>query len=180
MRIISGIYKGRRFSPPKKFRARPTTDLAKESLFNILDNYIYYEDTSVLDLFTGTGSISYEFASRGCKDIVAVDIDYKCVDFINKTIIKLNTISIQVIRANTFLYLQNCNRKFDIVFADPPYDLNRIEEIPDFVFSNQLLNEGGQLIVEHPGNVSFESHPKFKQRRIYSRVNFTFFESVIL
>ena len=174
MRINSGIYKGRKLYPPKNLPVRPTTDKAKEALFNILNNEFYFEDLAVLDLFSGTGNISYEFASRGCNPVTAVDADFRCIRFINDTITLLNA-PIKAVRANVFSYLNTINNRFDIIFADPPYNLDRINEIPDAIFNNDLLNPEGLLVVEHSADTDFSKHPFYNETRIYSKVNFSFF-----
>ena len=150
MRIVSGIYKGRRLTAPKKLPVRPTTDMAKEALFNILNNRYYFDELSVLDLYAGTGNISYEFASRGCKDIISVDKDFGCIKFINKTSEDFE-MPIQTVKSDVIKYLENCNFKFNIIFADPPYNFTQetFEALPKLVFSNNLLNENGLLIIEH-------------------------------
>ena len=153
MRIISGSHRGRQIFPDKSFSARPTTDFAKENLFNVLTNYMDLEDISALDLFSGTGSISYEFASRGAREIVS--IEHKTVVFIDCK--KLN------------------GRKFDLIFADPPYTLDKIDDIPAAIFDNELLAENGIAIIEHPANTDFASHPRFSEHRRYGSVNFSLF-----
>ena len=177
MRIVSGKYKGRRINPPKNFKARPTTDFAKENLFNILNNNFDFSELSVLDLFSGTGSISYEFASRGCISVVSIESNFKYNAFIKKTIEELGFNQIQAIKSNAFIYVKACRNKFDIVFADPPYDLKEIESIPDFIFKHQILNKGGWLIVEHGDKTSFNKHAGFVELRKYGGVNFSIFEN---
>ncbi|MFO8020832.1 MAG: 16S rRNA (guanine(966)-N(2))-methyltransferase RsmD [Perlabentimonas sp.] len=176
MRIVSGSYKGRVISPPKSFRARPTTDTAKEGLFNILNNNFYFEDISVLDLFSGTGSISFEFASRGCNSIHLIEINSSHFRFINSVINKLGIESIRPIRTDAFKFLKSCKNKFDIIFADPPYDLNGIEQIPEIVFSRNLLNNNGWLILEHSNHQNFSENPHFTETRKYGNVNFSLFK----
>ena len=177
MRIVSGKYKGKRFSPPKNLKARPTTDVAKEALFDILNNRIDYEETRVLDMFGGTGSISLEFASRGCPSITLLEMNATNYLFIKKTIAELKADEISAIKGDTFKYVERCASKFDLVFADPPYDHPRLKEIPDIVFQHDLLNDEGILILEHPKDFSFESHPNFLEHRKYGHVNFTFFKN---
>ena len=176
MRIISGTYKGRHINPPKNITARPTTDFAKESLFNLLTNRIDYEDCSVLDLFSGTGSISFEFVSRGVRDVIAVELAHTQQNFIIATSKALGIRNLTVIRADVFKYLRSCAIKFDIIFADPPYTLDNIPEIPDIIFENQLLTDNGWLILEHSANNDFTSHPHFVEHRVYGNVNFSFFQ----
>ena len=175
MRIIRGTHGGRKILAPANLPVRPTTDLAKESLFNILDNHVYFEDLDVLDLFAGTGSISYEFASRGSKSILAVDIHPRCVKFIAETATRLNFSQLKPIRTSAMGFLQHCTAKFDLVFADPPYDLEGIEEIAKIVIERDLLKEKGWLIIEHDKSHDFSSYPGFDQLRNYGKVNFSFF-----
>lgn len=176
MRIISGEYKGKRLSPPKNLPVRPTTDFAKEGLFNVLQNRLYFEDISVLDLFAGTGNISLEFASRGCKSVKSVDLNFKCVDFIKKTAKSLNFEQLLAYKSNVFKFLTSNKESFDLVFADPPYDLEEIESIPNFVFENNKLKEDGILIVEHSKSTDFSNHERFTETRKYGNVNFSFFK----
>lgn len=177
MRIISGKYKGRMIHPPKRLPVRPTTDFAKESLFNILNNQIDFESTKVLDLFCGTGNIAYEFISRGCPDITCIDINYECCNFVKKTFQELSAENAKVIKMNVFSFLKNNLSRYDLVFADPPYDLPELKTIPDLVFENKMLNEGGIFILEHGEYNDFTLHPHFKEHRKYGNVNFTFFSS---
>jgi len=176
MRIVSGSYKGRIISPPKNFRARPTTDTAKEGLFNILNNNFYFEDISVLDLFSGTGSISFEFASRGCNNIHLIENNSSHYRFINSMINKLGIESIRPIKTDAFKFLKDCKNQFDIIFADPPYDLCGIEEIPEIVFTRNLLNDNGWLILEHSSQHSFSGNNHFSETRKYGNVNFSLFK----
>lgn len=177
MRIISGKQKGRIIDPPKNLRARPTTDFAKENLFNVISSIWDIEGLSVLDLFSGTGSISYEFASRGAASVISVEINGIHNNYIKNTAEKFGFHNIYAIKANSFLYLKSCLKKFDLIFADPPYDIEGIETIPELVFDNDLLNEGGWLIVEHSKNTDFSGHPYFVQKRSYGSVNFSIFEA---
>ncbi len=177
MRIVSGKYGGRRLHPPSNLPVRPTTDLAKESLFNILNNIISFEGISVLDLFAGTGSISFEFISRGCSDAIAIDMDGRCITFIVKTCQEFNIENMRAYKTDAFSFIKRSSKKFDLVFADPPYDLKAIKDIPDKIFECELLNSGGLLILEHPGNYDFSKHPKFDQHRNYGKVNFSFFKA---
>lgn len=178
MRIVSGIYKSRKINPPANLPVRPTTDMAKEALFNILNNNFYFDEITVLDLFSGTGNISYEFASRGCENITAVDINSKCVNFTEEVIQKLDIKGFQTVRADVFLYLKKHKSKFDIIFADPPYDLEEYQKIPEIVFENELLNPNGWLIIEHPISVNFSRHEHFKEIRKYGKVHFSIFETI--
>lgn len=175
MRIIRGSHRGRKITAPSSLPVRPTTDLAKESLFNILDNHIYFEDIRVLDLYAGTGSISYEFASRGSQYVVSVDIDPGCVRFISETATKLGFSGLKAIRSSAIGFLCHCTEKFDLIFADPPYDLEGIEEVIHMVFDRQLMNDDGWLIIEHAREKDFSTLPYFFQHRNYGKVNFTFF-----
>lgn len=175
MRIISGSLRGRRLNPPANLPVRPTTDMARESLFNILNNYVDYEDCSVMDLFAGTGAVSVEFVSRGVKDVTSVDINNSCTDYIKTVVSQLGIYNMHVVRADVFDLLKRAYKTFDIIFADPPYALRDLERLPDMVFERNLLNEDGIFILEHPREFSFESHPHFWQHRAYGKVNFTFF-----
>ncbi len=176
MRIIGGIHKGFRFVPPKKTPARPTTDIAKEGLFNVLNNRYYFDDLKVLDLFGGTGNISYEFASRGCEDITSVELDRKNVEFIKQIAQKLE-MPIHVIRGDVFKFMEKTTAQFDLIFAGPPYPLKTLATIPDKVFEHQLLKEDGILIMEHNPNHNFEDHPKYVEHRKYGTTIFCFFQN---
>lgn len=175
MRIIGGIYKSHRFYPPKKIPARPTTDIAKEGLFNVLFNYFDFEDLSVLDLFGGTGSISYEFASRHCADITLVERDRRSVQFIKETVKKYE-MPIKVLQMDVFKFIQSSQQQFKLIFAGPPYPLKTLSTIPDQIFQHQLLQEGGWLILEHNPNHNFDDHPKFHFKRNYGTTIFSIFE----
>lgn len=175
MRIIAGKLRGRRLNPPTNLPVRPTTDMARESLFNILNNYVDYEECSVMDLFAGTGAVSIEFISRGAREVTSIDINNACTEFIKSTARQLNLDNIHVVRADVFDLLKRANRKFDIVFADPPYALNDLAQLPDLVFGSDVLTDDGIFVLEHPKEFSFEEHPKFWQHRAYGKVNFTFF-----
>lgn len=175
MRIIRGTHRGRKITAPSNLPVRPTTDLAKESLFNILDNHIYFEDLRVLDLYAGTGSISYEFASRGSQQVIAVDLHPRCVRFISETATQLGFSQVKAVRSSSIGFLAHSHEKFDLIFADPPYELEGIEEVISLVFEKQMLNDGGWLIIEHSQNKDFSSFPFFSQHRNYGKVNFSFF-----
>lgn len=176
MQIISGTHKGKVIFPDKNFRARPTTDFAKENLFNVLNNYIDIEGAVVLDLFSGTGSISYEFASRGAERIVSVELNYNHYSFIKKTIVQLGFKNINVFKTDVFIACKKLKgQSFDIIFADPPYDLEKIMDIPAAIFDNELLAPDGLAIIEHPGTVDFSSAPFFSEHRQYGSVNFSIF-----
>ncbi len=174
MRIISGSHRGRQIFPDKNFSARPTTDFAKENLFNILTNYIDFEEIRVLDLFSGTGSISYEFASRGAQEIIAVEANYKHYAFILKTAKELGFKNMKIYKTDVFIACKKLKgQKFDIIFADPPYNLDKIQEIPATIFDNDLLGENGIAIIEHPERIQFSTHPRFSEHRQYGSVNFS-------
>ncbi|MEE1099817.1 MAG: RsmD family RNA methyltransferase [Alistipes sp.] len=176
MRIISGQYKGRAINPPKNLRARPTTDFAKENLFNVLGNIIDFEECDVLDLFSGTGSISYEFASRGVKSITSVEINGVHHNFIKQTAKQLGITNLYALKANAFLYLKSCTKKFDIIFSDAPYDLENSEEVIELTLKHDLLKEDGFLVFEHSKGKDFSTHPNFWQQRSYGSVQFSFFK----
>lgn len=179
MRIISGTYKGKRLIAPKKLPVRPTTDMAKEALFNILNNNFQFSQLSILDLFSGTGNIAYEFASRGSKEITAVDANYDCVKFIKKTSQELD-FNITTIKSDVFKFLEKAYVKADIIFADPPYDFEEKEflKIPQIVFEKNLLNQNGQLIIEHSKHTNLSNFPNFIEARRYGGSVFSFFENV--
>lgn len=149
MRIITGQYKGRHFDIPRSFKARPTTDFAKENIFNVLQGYIDFEDTSALDLFAGTGSISLELVSRGCSRVVSVEADRDHANFIRQCFQKLGEDKDILIRGDVFRFLKTCKQKFDFIFADPPYALKELPQIPDLVLNGDYLNEGGIFVFEH-------------------------------
>ena len=178
MRIIGGSLKGKTILPPNNYQARPTTDFAKEGLFNILINEFDIEEISVLDLFSGTGSISMEFASRGCTDIVSIEMNPLHTRFIKQCLTQFKIKGMQVVRHNVFDFLEICTKSFDIVFADPPYSIEGLDTIPDRVFdeSKNIVKNGGYLILEHPGNYNFENHPLFVKERKYGNVHFSFFK----
>lgn len=177
MRIISGLFKGRRVRAPKKLPSRPTTDMAKEGLFNILNNKYDFQDIEVLDLFSGTGNISYEFCSRGVKLIQSVDKDRRCVEFIKKTAKDLN-MSIQAIEANVYSFLQKNNGTFDVIFADPPYkmELENFEKLIYLIFKKKLINENGICIIEHSKYKDLSKIDNFKEIKCYSGNCFSFFK----
>ncbi|WP_296386945.1 16S rRNA (guanine(966)-N(2))-methyltransferase RsmD [Winogradskyella sp.] len=177
MRIISGLYKGRRITAPKKLPVRPTTDMAKEALFNILNNQYYFDDISVLDLFSGTGNISYEFASRGTEQITAVDNHFGCIRFINETA-EAFEMSISTIKSDVFKFLEKSKLKHTIIFADPPYDFDveAFSKIPNLVFQNQLLEDEGLLIVEHSKHTDLSHLEYYSHSKSYGGNMFSFFE----
>jgi len=177
MRIISGKHKGRHLIAPKKLPVRPTKDMAKESLFNILNNSYYFPDLKVLDLFAGTGNISYEFSSRGVGDVLAIDAHTGCINFMDKTVTLLD-MNIRTIKSDVFSFLERNTEKFDIIFADPFYDmeLSNFEKLPQLVFENDLLLEDGVLIIEHSNRTSLAEFPNYKNSRKYGGSVFSFFE----
>jgi 16S rRNA (guanine(966)-N(2))-methyltransferase RsmD len=179
MRIIAGTLRGRRLNPPQGLPVRPTTDMARESLFNILNNYVDYEDCTVMDLFAGTGAVSLEFVSRGAKEVTSVEINNQCTEFIKATAMQFGIRNLHVVRADVFDLLKRANRRFDIVFADPPYAIENLASLPDLVFEKQVLTDDGIFVLEHPREYSFEEHPHFWQHRAYGKVNFTFFANKI-
>lgn len=174
MRIISGRNKGRHITPPANLPVRPTTDLAKESLFNILNNYFFFDAVTVIDLFAGTGNVSLEFASREAISVMSVDIHQPCVNFIKKMAGDLKYQNLTAVKADAFQFLEHQKMPVDIIFADPPYDMEGLERIPQLVFENKLLKPDGWLIIEHSKKHDFSEHPNFYQHRNYGRVNFTF------
>jgi 16S rRNA (guanine966-N2)-methyltransferase len=177
MRIIGGVLKGLRLNPPKNLPVRPTTDMAKEALFNILQNQIEFEGINVLDLFSGTGNIALEFASRGAEQVVAVDRSIQCVHYLKDTARQHKLENIKTFTDDVFKYLQLETEQFDLIFADPPYDLNRIPEIPGIIFDKNLLLPGGLLIVEHQSLQNLSQHPAFVEQRTYGYSSFSFFKS---
>jgi 16S rRNA (guanine966-N2)-methyltransferase len=177
MRIIAGKYRSRRLRPPKNLPVRPTTDLARESLFNILNNLIDFKAITALDLFSGTGAVSFELVSRGCPAVTAVDQNRGCVDWIRSAAKDFQTENIRVRQAECFRFMKQTAQKFDLVFADPPYHLENIPEISREVFKNELLNENGWLVIEHPKEVDFSNQPYFHSHRKYGKVNFSFFQN---
>lgn len=177
MRIIGGNLRGKTINPPNNYQARPTTDFAKEGLFNILNNEVCFAEISVLDLFAGTGSISYEFASRGCTDIITIDMNPAHTRFIKSCAKEFKIEGMQVIRYNAFDFLEICTKRFDIIFADPPYMLEGIDTIPARVFEKGLLKSDGYMILEHSDEYDFKNHPKFCKERRYGNVHFSFFST---
>ena len=176
MRIVSGRYKGRAINPPRNLRARPTTDFAKENLFNVLGNMVDFEECNVLDLFAGTGSISYEFASRGARSVTSVEINAVHYNFIRQTAAQLEIENLYPVKANVFLYLKSCPKQFDIVFSDAPYDLEGSEQVVKLVLEGDLLRPGGILVFEHSKKMDFSTYPEFWQLRSYGSVQFSFFK----
>ena len=176
MRVISGIYRHRRFDVPRTFKARPTTDFAKESLFNVLANRIDLEDASALDLFSGTGSISIELVSRGCSHVVSVENDPDHYRFICKVMETVKTDRCLPVKGDVFKYIAGCNTKFDFIFADPPYQLENLADIPDLVFDAGILADDGIFVLEHGKTNNFSTHPHFTDMKVYGSVHFSFFK----
>lgn len=176
MRIIGGKYKSHFIPINKKIKARPTTNMAKEALFNILDNKISLNNINVLDIFCGTGNISYEFASRGAGKITSVDNQINAINFVKK---QKNHWGMNIIpiKKNALSFLESTKDKYDVIFADPPYDFNRLEDIPKIVFERNLLSSNGLLILEHSSQKNFEKSANFMEQRTYSSVNFSFFHA---
>jgi 16S rRNA (guanine966-N2)-methyltransferase len=175
IRIISGTHKGRRILAPANLPVRPTTDFAKEGLFNVLNNRIDPEEETVLDLFAGTGNISYELASRGCKNITCVDKDFRCITFIQDTAAKFEFRAIRSVRSDVFSFIGKAGKQWSLIFADPPFDLAEAVELPRLIFENNLLAPGGQLIIEHPDSTRFTDTSKLTEVRKYGKVHFSFF-----
>lgn len=178
MRIIGGTLRGLRLNPPKNLPVCPTTDLAKEALFNILQNQIEFDDINVLDLFCGTGNITYEFASRGAKQVTAVDRSIHCINYVKDTSRQHGLNNIKTFKADIFKYLQLETDQYDLIFADPPYDMNHIPEIPKIIFEKNLLSPDGLLIVEHQSMQNLSNHPAFVEQRKYGHSSFSFFKNV--
>lgn len=177
MRVISGIYKRTRFDVPRSFKARPTTDFAKENLFNVLSNHLDFEEDGVeaLDLFAGTGSISLELLSRGCTQVVSVEKDREHYAFICKVMHELKAANWLPVHADVFKFVKSTHRSFDFIFADPPYELKELEALPDLVLNSDLLKPEGLFVLEHGKKNHFEAHPCFIEHRTYGSVNFSFF-----
>lgn len=176
MRIIGGKLKGKPILPPAGYKARPTTDFAKEGLFNVLGNEYEFEGLKVLDLFGGSGSIAYEFASRGAARVYCVEMVRENASFIKKEAERLGLGNVTMVRDNVFDFLSICKEKFDLIFADPPYNIDDLETIPDRVLSRDILHPGCYFILEHGDEHSFRQHPLFKKEKVYGRVHFSFFE----
>lgn len=179
MRVISGIYRHRHFEVPKSFSARPTTDFAKENLFNILANRIDFEETTTLDLFSGTGSISIELVSRGCKQVISVEKELPHYNFICKVMETVKTDRCLPVKEDVFKYLERCRTQFDFIFADPPYQLPNIDNIPKLIFDEGLLKPEGIFVLEHGNNNDFSKDIHFTEIRKYGSVHFSFFQKNI-
>jgi 16S rRNA (guanine(966)-N(2))-methyltransferase RsmD len=179
MRIVSGRLKGRRIIAPNHLPVRPTTDMAKEALFNILNNTYFIEELKVLDLFAGIGSISFEFASRGCEHVTSVDAHHACIKFLENTDKQLET-GITTIKSDVFKFLERNSLKFDLIFADPPYDMeqDKFVKLVNLVFDRNLLNDGGVLIIEHGKNTDLSIDARMTQQRKYGSNLFSFFEKL--
>ncbi len=178
MRIIGGKFKSRRFNPPaKNWPTRPTTDFAKEGLFNILNNNIDFEETKMLDLFCGTGNHSYEFISRGCKEVTCVDKFYGCIKFVTATA-KLLDIEeeLNIVKADVFKFIAQTGAKYDYIFAGPPYALPNMDDLPNLIFKHDLVAENGWFVMEHNPNHNYEDHQNFDFSRNYGTTIFSFFE----
>ncbi|MBR1705918.1 MAG: RsmD family RNA methyltransferase [Bacteroidales bacterium] len=176
MRIIGGRLKGRGILPPPGYKARPTTDFAREGLFNVLNNEYEFEDLKVLDLFGGTGAVAFEFASRGAARVYSVERVRENASFIKAEAARLGLGNVTMVRDNVFDFLPICREKFDLVFADPPYDLEGVETLPDRVFEQDILHPGCYFILEHGDAYAFRGHPRFVKEKVYGRVHFSFFE----
>jgi len=179
VRIIGGDLKGRLISPPAGFRARPTTDFARESLFNILNNRFDFSDISVLDLFAGTGAVSIEFASRGSKDIDLVEIEPRHCSFIRKTLENLKISTVKVHRISVQEWLKACHKRYDIIFADPPYEISWLKDLPAMVMRSGACGDDTVFILEHPKSLDFQSYTGFTEHRNYGNVNFSFFRKAV-
>ena len=176
MRIISGKYGRRRFDVPSNITARPTTDMARENLFNVLGNIIDFEGKTVLDLFAGTGAMSFEFLSRGCAQVTAVEKARVQADFIRRVQQQLGDENLTLVRGDVFKFVASCRQSFDVIFADPPYDLPHFGEVPQLVLDSPLVHDGTLFIMEHPREHDFSALPHFSQQRVYGKVNFSLFE----
>lgn len=175
MRIITGKYKGRHFEVPRSFKARPTTDFAKENLFNVLRGYLDFEEVKALDLFGGTGSISLELLSRGCSKVMTIEKDRQHHAFIAQCCRTLNDNAWTPVCGDALRFIDRCGESFDLVFADPPYALKELGELPERVMQSDLLEEGGLFVLEHGKNYNFSDRPDFVEHRAYGSVNFSFF-----
>jgi len=177
MRIITGSLKGRRLELPKNLKARPTTDFAKTGLFNVLQNLVEFNGLKVLDLFSGTGSISFEFVSRGAASVTSVDIEPAHCKAIQQNADRLDLKQMRVLRRDVFAFLEAPGTGYDLVFADPPYDMPAAEQLPDIILQNGMLNDGGWFVLEHSSRVSYDEHPHLDQTRKYGSVAFSFFSA---
>ena len=176
MRVITGKYKGRHFDVPRTFKARPTTDFAKENIFNVVMGYMDIEDVTALDLFSGTGSITLEMLSRGCRPVVSVEMDRDHARFIAECMKKIGTNDNILIKGDVFRFVKRCHQQFDLIFADPPYALETLPQLPDLILDGGLLKEGGVFVFEHGKTHDFSAHPHFVEHRSYGSVNFSLFQ----
>lgn len=179
MRVITGKYKGRHFDIPRTFKARPTTDMAKENIFNVINRYVDLEGATALDLFAGTGSISLELLSRGCAGVIGVEVDRAHAQFIAQCMAKVQADNYDLIRGDVFRFLQSCHAQFDFIFADPPYQLDKLATLPNLIIEKQLLRPNGILVFEHGKNHDFSTHPHYIDHRAYGSVNFSIFTAEI-
>lgn len=175
MRIIRGKYQRRQIQAPTNLPVRPTTDMAKESLFNILENKLDFEEVEALDLFTGTGNIAFELASRGCISVLAIEQDKACVQFVKNTVSQLKMDNLTVLRMDVFKFLPGTRQQFDLIFADPPYDSNHYELLAGLILNSELLKPEGILVIEHPTTIDYSENTAFTALRKYGRVHFSFF-----
>lgn len=176
MRIISGKYGRRRFDVPTNITARPTTDMARENLFNVLNNLIDFEGITVLDLFAGTGAISFEFVSRGCASVTSVEKAATQFNFIQKVKKQLGEENMTIIKGDVFRFIGSCRQQFDVIFADPPYDLPQLPQLPELILNSAMVKPGTLVIVEHSKANDFMAMPQLLQHRLYGKVNFSIFK----
>ena len=176
MRIIRGIYGRRRFDVPTNITARPTTDMARENIFNVLENLVDFEGLTALDLFAGTGAVTFEFASRGCSQVVCVEKAKTQYDFIRKVKQQLNADMVTPMRGDVFRFIARCQQQFDIIFADPPYDLPQLPQVPELILKSAMVKPGTLVVVEHSRANDFAQLPHFMQHRVYGKVNFSIFQ----
>lgn len=176
MRIITGKYKGRHFDIPRTFKARPTTDFAKENLFNVIRAYLDFEGAHALDLFGGTGSITFELLSRGCERVVCIEKDSQHFRFIHTCLDSLKDSHAELLRGDAFRFLSRCHEQFDFIFADPPYALPDLEKIPELVLNTEILAPEGLFVLEHGKTNDFSNNPRCVEHRVYGSVNFSFFQ----
>jgi 16S rRNA (guanine(966)-N(2))-methyltransferase RsmD len=175
MRIIGGTLKAIRFQPPQDIPTRPTTDFAKEALFSVIDNNYNFDNIKVLDLFGGTGSITYEFSSRGCTDITCIEIFPKCANFIKKTVEELKLKGVKVLQMDVFDFIRNNSASYDVIFAGPPYPLQNLDTIPDLIFEHKLVEGLGWFILEHNPDHNFEKHAHYFKCKKYGTTIFSIF-----
>ncbi len=177
MRIISGSHRGKKIIAPTTLPVRPTTDIAKEALFNVLNNFFYFDGIEVLDLFAGTGNLTYEFAARGAVSVTSVDLNDKCVEFIQKTAESLSFVQVTAVRSDVHKFLEMHSKKYNVIFADPPFD-EPFDFFPDMIFEKDLLQEDGWFILEHGPRKNYSKHPNFFQVRNYGKVHFSVFINI--